>query len=163
MEHIKRSHPFGVTFCQIVIHCYYMYTVACQCIEEYRQGSHQSFTFTCCHFGDFSFMKYYTTKKLYIIMDHIPYRIIPTGIPVILIDRFVTFDAYEVFSCSQCTVKICGSYHNFFVFGETSGCVFYDRESYREYFFQCFFVYFEYLFFEFINLSKYLFAIFQFY
>ena len=36
VEHVKRTHPFGVTFCQIVVHCYHVHAVTSQGIEEYR-------------------------------------------------------------------------------------------------------------------------------
>ena len=35
VEHIKRAHPFGVTFCQIVVYGYHMHAVSGQCVEEY--------------------------------------------------------------------------------------------------------------------------------
>ncbi|CCY50332.1 uncharacterized protein BN523_00125 [Bacteroides sp. CAG:189] len=40
VEHVKRSHPFRVTFCQIVVHGYNVHTVSGQCVQEHRQGSH---------------------------------------------------------------------------------------------------------------------------
>ena len=61
MEHIEWSHPFGVTFCKVVVNGYNMYSPTSQCVEEYRQGRHEGFTFTSCHFGDFSLMQNYTT------------------------------------------------------------------------------------------------------
>ena len=36
VEHVKRTNPFGVTFCQIVVHCYHVHAVTSQGIDEYR-------------------------------------------------------------------------------------------------------------------------------
>ena len=56
VEHIERAHPFGVTFCQIVVHGYYVHAVSGQCVEEYGQGGHQGLTFTGCHFRNLAFV-----------------------------------------------------------------------------------------------------------
>lgn len=93
VEHVKRSHPFGVTFCQVVVHGYYVYAVSGQCIQEYGEGSHQGFTFTCCHFGNFTFVQYHATEQLYVIVNHVPHRVVAAGVPMVLPDGFVTFDA----------------------------------------------------------------------
>ena len=89
VEHIKRTHPFGVTLCQIVVHGYHVYTVSGQCIEEYGQGSHQSLTFTGCHFRNLAFVQYHTAEQLYVVVYHVPYRIIATGYPVVLVDGLI--------------------------------------------------------------------------
>ena len=141
VEHIKRSHPFGVTFSQIVVHGYYMYAVSGQGIQEYGKRSYKSLTFTGRHFGNFPFVQYYTAKQLYVVVNHVPYRVISTGIPMILPDGFVTFDAHEVFGSRQGAVEICSCNYYFFVFRETFGRFFHDGESYRQYFVKCFFVY----------------------
>ena len=52
VEHVKRSHPLGVTFCQVIIDRNHVYPPTCQGIQEYRQGSHQRFTFTGSHLGN---------------------------------------------------------------------------------------------------------------
>ena len=100
MEHVKRTHPFGVTFGEVIIHGNYVYAVSGQCVEEYRECSHQCFTFTGCHFRNLTFMQNDTTKELYIVVNHVPQCIVTTGYPVILIDGLVAFDAYEIF-CSS--------------------------------------------------------------
>ena len=131
VEHVKRSHPFGVTFCQVVVHGYYVYAVSGQCIQEYGEGSHQGFTFTCCHFGNFTFVQYHATEQLYVIVNHVPHRVVAAGVPMVLPDGFVTFDADKVLGCCQCPVKVSGRHHYFFVFRETLGRFFYNRESNR--------------------------------
>ena len=37
VEHIKRSHPFGVTFGEVIIHGNHVHTVSGQCVKEYRE------------------------------------------------------------------------------------------------------------------------------
>ncbi|CCY50333.1 unknown [Bacteroides sp. CAG:189] len=108
-------------------------------------------------------MKHYATEKLYIIVNHVPYRVVTAGIPVILIDSLVAFDAYEVFCCSQCTVEVGSRNHHFFVFRKTSCGIFHDRKSHRQYFVERFFVYFKNFFFQFVYLSENLFTVFQLY
>ena len=34
VEHIKRTHPFGVTFCQIVVHCYHVHAVTVRALRN---------------------------------------------------------------------------------------------------------------------------------
>ena len=162
VEHIKRSHPFGVTFGEVIIHGNHVHTVSGQCVEEYREGSHQCFTFTGCHFRNLTFVQNDTTEQLNVVMNHVPYRIIATGIPVVLVDGLVAFNAYKVFGSSQMAVEFSRGYYDFFVFRKSFGSCFDDRESYGQYIFQCFLVFFENFFLYLIYLCKDFFAVFQF-
>ena len=162
VEHIKRTHPFGVTFGEVIIHGNYVYAVSGQCVEEYRECSHQCFTFTGCHFRNLTFMQNDTTKELYIVVNHVPQCVVTTGYPVILIDGLVAFDAYEIFCSSQLTVEVGSSYNDFFIFCKTFGSSLYDRKSNRQYFVQCFFIFFQNFFFCLIDLYEDFFAVFQF-
>ena len=162
VEHIKRSHPFGVTFGEVIIHGNHVYTVSGQCVEEYRESSHQCFTFTGCHFRNLTFVQNDTTEELYIVVNHVPYRIVTTGYPVILIDGLVAFDAYKIFRCSQLAVKIRSGNNDFFIFCESFGSSFHDRESNGQYFVQCFFIFLQNFFFCLIDLCEDFFAVFQF-
>ena len=119
VEHIKRTHPFGVTFCQIIIHGNHVHTVSGQCIQEYGEGSHQCLTFTGCHFRNLAFVQNDTTEQLYIVVYHVPDRIVTTGYPVILINGLIALDAYKVFCSSQLAVEISGGNYDFFIFRET--------------------------------------------
>ena len=162
VEHIKRAHPFGVTFGKVVVHGYYMHTVSGQRVQEYRKGSNESFTFTGCHFRNLTFVQNDTTEQLNVVMNHVPYRIIAAGIPVVLVDGLVAFNAYKVFGGSQMAVEFSRGYYDFFVFRKSFGSCFDDRESYGQYFFQCFLVFFENFFLYLIYLCKDFFAVFQF-
>ena len=35
MKHVERSHPLRVTLCKVVVDCYHMDTVACECVQTY--------------------------------------------------------------------------------------------------------------------------------
>ena len=50
-----------------------MNTLARQCIEVYRRGSHQGFTLTGFHFGDAAFVQGHTTDQLHVVMAHAHY------------------------------------------------------------------------------------------
>ncbi|CDB09545.1 unknown [Bacteroides sp. CAG:633] len=107
-------------------------------------------------------MKNNTTKQLYVIVYHVPGNFVSAGHPVVLVNGFVSFDAYEIFGSSQMTVEISSSNHNFFVFGKSSGSIFHDGKSYRQYIIEGFFVDIQYLFLDFVNLCKECFAVLQF-
>ena len=161
VELVQRSHPLGVTFRQVIVHGNHMHTVSGQRIQEYRQGSHQRFTFTGCHFGNFTFMKYHTTKQLYIIVYHVPSGIVTSGHPMVLINRFIAFYTDKIFRCSQLTVEIGSGYYYFLVFSKAACRIFYNGKSYRQHFIQRLFIFLQYFFFQFINLSKKLFPVFH--
>ena len=117
MEHIKRTHPFRVTFCQIIVDSYYVYAITRQGIQEHRKRCYQSLTFTGCHFRNLTLMQHHTTKQLYIVMYHVPGHFVSTCFPMVLPDSLVTFNTNEVTSlCSKFTVKITGSHFQFFIF-----------------------------------------------
>ena len=60
VEHIKRSHPFGVALRQVVVDSDHMHAVACKRVEEYGQCRYKCLTFSGCHLGDFAAVKHYT-------------------------------------------------------------------------------------------------------
>ena len=90
MEHIQRTHPLGVTLSQIVVDSHHVYTLVCQSIQEYWQGSHQCLTFTRSHLGNratllfvvlHSAMQHHATNELDIVMHHIPDDLVTTRSP----------------------------------------------------------------------------------
>ncbi len=106
VEHIQRSHPFGVTLGQIVIHRDNMYAVSGQGVQEHRQRSHQCLSFSGSHLGNLSLMQYDTTEELHIIVDHIPYGVVSSGCPMVMIVRRVSLNIYEIVFGRQFTVEI---------------------------------------------------------
>ena len=103
-----------------------------------------------------------TTEQLYIVVYHVPDRIVTTGYPVILINGLIALDAYKVFCSSQLAVEISGGNYDFFIFRETFCGSLDDWESNGQYFVQCFFVFIQNFFFYLVDLCKDFFAVFQF-
>ena len=156
MEHIKWSHPFRVTLGKIVVHGNNVNTVSCKCIEEYRQCSHKGLTFTCCHFCNLTLMEYCTTEELYIVMYHLPFQIISTSCPVVVINSIVTIDSDKVFLWirSQLTVEVSSCHHSLFVLGKAACCIFDDSKSYRHHLVERLFKFVECFLFKFIYLME---------
>ncbi len=102
VEHIQRSHPLRVTLGQVIVHGHYMDAVTCQGIQEHGEGSHEGLTFTCCHLGDLSLMEYLTTEELHVVVDHLPFQVVATGSPVVVIDGFVSVDGDEILGRISC-------------------------------------------------------------
>ena len=69
-EIIQRLHGGGITGGQIVVHGNHVYTFAGQSVQVNRQCSHQSFTFTSAHLGDFAVMQHHTADQLHVEMAH---------------------------------------------------------------------------------------------
>ena len=161
VEHIKWPHPLGVTLCKVVVHSYYVNTVACKCVEEYRTCSYQCLTLTCCHLGNLTLMKHDTTEELHVIMDHLPLEVIASCCPMVVIDSLVAVNGNKVLAwvCCKFAVEICCCYDCFLVLSETTCCILYNAEYYWENFVQSHFVFFEYFLVEFVNLCKDAFAL----
>ena len=96
VEHIERSHPFGVTLGQIVVDRYDMHAVASQCVEEYRAGSHEGLTFTRCHLGNLALMEHGTADELHVIVYHLPLRIVAACGPMVVVYGLIAVDGDEV-------------------------------------------------------------------
>ncbi len=156
VEHIERSHPLRVTFCQIVVYCDHVNTVTCECVEEYRQSSYKSFTLTSSHFGNLTLVKRNTTEDLHIIVNHVPLDFVTTSSPFIMIDSLVAVYSDEVVGriSSKFAVEICCSNNSFLVFCETTCCILNNAECNRQNFVQGNLVVVESLLVEFINLVE---------
>ena len=128
MEHVERSHPFGVTLGQIVVHRHHMNTIAGEGVEEYGEGCHEGLTFTCCHLGDFTLMKHDTTKELYVIVNHVPRHLIAASHPVVVPNGLVAINIHKVVLDGEVAVEICGSHDDvtIFSFGKTACRVLHD-------------------------------------
>ena len=161
VEHIKRSHPFRVTLCQIIIDRYDVHTIACERIEEDRQRSHQRFTFTRRHFRNLTLVQNDATKQLHVIMHHIPSNLIAAGHPVILINRLVAFDLYEVVCGCQITIKVCRFDSNGFVLSKAPCRRFHYGECLRHHLIEGLFKAFEDIFLQLIDLRENSFAVFD--
>jgi len=109
-----------------------MNSLACQCIEEYRESSHEGLTLTGSHLGDLTLMKDDTSDELHVIMDHVPGNLITAGHPMVLPDRIVALDGHEFLSRAEVTVKLCGLYLDDRILGETTGSRLHDSECLRK-------------------------------
>ena len=69
-ETVNLTHPFTVSFCQIVIDGDDMYALARNGIQVSRQGCHQRLTFTGFHLRDTALMQDDTADDLYAVMPH---------------------------------------------------------------------------------------------
>ena len=139
-----------------------MYTVAGQCVQEYRQSSHQCLTFTGRHFGNLAFVQYDTTEQLYVVVDHIPGDFVATCYPMVVIDGLVAVDFHKVVFGSQVTVEVICRYFDRFVFRKTASRIFHDRKDFWKYLFQYHFHLFSDILFDLVNFCPDRFTFFQF-
>ena len=96
-------------------------------------------------------------------MHHAPYHVITTSNPMALPNRLIVLNTHKIFSLSsQFTVKIGSGYNQFRIFRETACSVFYNGKSLRKYIIQCFFIFFQHFFFQFVYLREDALTIFQF-
>ena len=132
VELIERSHPLGVTFREVVVHCDYMYSLSCQRIEEYRKCRNESLTLSCSHLGDLTLMKNNTTDELNVIVNHIPCDLISAGNPVVLPEGIVAIDSHKVLACTQVAVELCRLDLDYRILLESACCRLHDCESLRK-------------------------------
>ena len=67
---VDRSHPFGITPGQIVIHRDHVNTVTGQGVEVDSKSGDQGFPFPGLHLSNFALMKDFTTDELHVEMTH---------------------------------------------------------------------------------------------
>ena len=161
MEHIEWSHPLRVTLCEVVVHGYYVNTVTCQCVEEYRTGCYQCLTLTSRHLGNLTLMKHDTTEELYIIVDHLPLEVVAACSPMVVVYSLIAVNGHKVLAwiCCEFAVEICSCYNCFLVFCETAGCILYNAENNWEYLIQSNFVFLENFLVELIDFCENAFAL----
>ena len=78
---VELAHPFRVTLGKVIVYRYYMHAFSGQSIQIRRKRRHESFTFTCLHFGYTSLMKHYSAEYLNGEVAHAehPVRRFPAG------------------------------------------------------------------------------------
>ena len=94
MEFIQRTHPFGVSLGEVVVHCNYMYSSACQCVKKDRQSCDEGFALTGGHLGDLAFMECHAADKLDVVVNHVPYDLIAACHPPVLPVSLFPFHGY---------------------------------------------------------------------
>ena len=93
------------------------------------------------HFRNLAFMENDTTKQLYVVVNHVPHRVVTTGYPVILINGFVSLDAYKSFVvASWRSNSVAVTTISSFSAKRLAVCL-NDGESNGQYFVQCFFIF----------------------
>ena len=147
VEHVKRSHPFGVALRQIVVDGDHVDAISREGIQEHGERSHERFTFAGCHLRDFSLMQDDTSDELHVVVYHVPCDFIAAGHPMVAVYGFVAFDGKKVFSfCCQFAVEIAGCDFDCFIFFESPCCFADDGEYFGQMLVELFFERFEYFF-----------------
>ena len=133
-----------------------MDTIASQGVEEDGEGSDERLTFTRSHLGNLTLMQYGTTEELYVIVYHLPFQIVTTSGPVVMIDGLVTINCNEVMTWvgSQFAVKICCRNNSFFILCEATCSLLNNSEDLWHHLIECLFVDFEHFFLQFVNLCE---------
>ena len=128
VELVERTHPLGVTLGEVVVDGDHMYTIASQGVKEDGQGSDERLTFTRSHLGNLTLMEHGTTEELYIIVYHLPFQVVATSGPVVMIDSLVAIDGDEVLAWVACqfTVEVGSRDDGLFVLGKTTGSLLHD-------------------------------------
>ena len=152
VEHIERAHPLRVALGKVVVHCYHVYAVSCQGVEEHRQGSNKCLSLTGSHFGNFPFVQNDTAEQLYIVVYHIPNGLVTACLPMVVVYGVVAVNLHKVELGSQLAVEVVCCNCDFFVFGKAACAVLYYGKSLGQSLVKCFVEFFEHLFFEFVYL-----------
>ena len=109
-----------------------MNSLAGQCIEEYRESSHEGLTLTGSHLGDLTLMQHDTSDELNVIVDHVPGHLVTACDPVVLPYGIVTVNRDELLGCAEVAVELCSLYPDLRVFCESARCRLHDGESLRK-------------------------------
>ena len=125
----QHSHPFAVSFCQIVIDSYHMDTLSRKSVKVNRQGCNESFSFSCCHFCNFSLMKHRSSYELHIVMHHIPSYSRASCNPTVVIVSLIAHNIDIISTCGKVFVVFVGSNLHFLVFGKAFSCCFHHSKS----------------------------------
>ena len=154
VEHIQRTIPLRVTFSQVIVHGHHMHTFVRHSVEEHRQRSHQSLTFTGCHLGYLTLMQNDTTKQLNIVVNHVPGDLVTTCNPVVMIYGLVALNLDEIKPriSSQIFIHLRCRNHYALVLSKTASCRFNDSISFRQDLVQHLFVVLLDLLLEFVHL-----------
>ena len=134
-----------------------MYSVAGECVEEYRQGSNESLTLTRSHLGNLALMEHYTAEELHVVVYHLPLEQVASGSPFVVVDSFVAVDGYEVLVRVGCqlAVEVGSRNYCFLVLGKAACRVFHDGERNGHYLVESHLVFLQSFFLELVNLVEY--------
>ena len=133
-----------------------MNTVACQGIQEYRQGSHEGLTLTRSHLGNLTLMEHSTTEELYVVVYHLPFQVVASGRPVVVVDGLVAVDGDEVLLRvgSQFAVEVGSRHHRLLILGKAASRLLHDAECHGHHLVQSLLILVQCLFVQFVNLVE---------
>ena len=160
MELIEGTHPFGVTFGEVIVDGHHMHALASECIEEYGKRGHESLTLTGGHLGDgvcylasvHHAVEHHTSDELHVVMHHVPFHEIAACHPFVLIDSLVTLDAEEILAgTGKTAVGVAGCDLNGVVLLETARCLLHHGEHFGEHTVKITGIIFEHLLLEFVD------------
>ena len=154
VEHVERSHPLRVTLCKVVVDSDYVYTVAGECVKEHRECRNQCLTLTCCHLGNLTLVEYGTTEQLYVIVYHVPYSVVATCLPVVLVYGLIAVDCDEIELGRKVAVKVVRCHDYGLVLSETACAVLHDGESLGQCLVKCLVKHLQHLLLQFVNLVE---------
>ena len=106
VEHVQRTHPLRVTLGEVIIHRHHMHPIASKCIEEDRERSYKGLTFPRGHLSDLTLVKDCPPEELDVVVHHIPGDLITPSHPMVLVDRRIPFDTYEVVRHTEVSVEV---------------------------------------------------------
>ena len=132
VEHVERSHPFRVSFRQIVVDGHHVHAVAGQRVQEHRQCRHQCLSLARRHLGNLALVQHHAAKQLHVVVDHVPCHLAAACHPVVLVDGLVALNPHEVVLGCQLAVEVVGCDHNLLVFAEAACRVLHDGEHRRQ-------------------------------
>ena len=98
------THPFRVTFCEVVVDGNDMDTFTLECVEVCGEGFDHGFTFTGTHLSDTALMEDDTAKDLNGVMFHIQ----DAGAGLTADSESVGEDSIERFTVDQTTAEVIG-------------------------------------------------------
>ena len=133
----------------------------CKRIKIYWQSCHKRFTLTCSHLGNFSFVQYNPTKKLHIVVYHIPHYFCTSCFPAVFINCFIAFYTNKIVFRSQIFIKLSSCYYSFLILGKSACCIFHNSESFWQHLFKYNLKFVGDFFFNFINLFPNYFTLFE--
>ncbi len=132
MEHIERTHPLGVSFGQVVVDGDHMNALACQCVQEDREGSHEGLAFTGGHLGNLAGIQHDTADQLHVVVDHVPGDAVAAGHPAVLPDGVIAVDGDEVVRSGEGAVEVGRLDLDGRIFRKSAGGGLHDGEGPRE-------------------------------
>ena len=81
MEFVERTHPLGVSTCEVVVDGHHVDASASEGVEENGQRRHEGLSFPRLHFGRLAAVKGHPTDQLHVVVHHVPGHFRPRSRP----------------------------------------------------------------------------------